>query len=151
MHNGKIYHDVTITEEMVGHKLGEFSPLVYLSYSSGKGGRILEIDVLTKGDAAGRGRILDIRRRRINEYRSGYCDFEHCFTGQPFDASWNPYLWNQTSKSHPLRPPHPIPLLFLNALSLSLSLSISRAKTIHNLRLMFSAYFVSFSAEAALC
>lgn len=26
IHNGKIYHDVTITEDMVGHKLGEFSP-----------------------------------------------------------------------------------------------------------------------------
>ncbi len=26
VHNGKIYNDVTITEEMVGHKLGEFSP-----------------------------------------------------------------------------------------------------------------------------
>ena len=26
VHNGKIYHDVIITEEMVGHKLGEFSP-----------------------------------------------------------------------------------------------------------------------------
>jgi ribosomal protein S19 len=26
VHNGNIYHDVTITEEMVGHKLGEFSP-----------------------------------------------------------------------------------------------------------------------------
>ncbi|KAK3988986.1 hypothetical protein QBC44DRAFT_96436 [Cladorrhinum sp. PSN332] len=25
VHNGKVYHDVTITEEMVGHKLGEFS------------------------------------------------------------------------------------------------------------------------------
>jgi len=25
VHNGKTYHDVTITEEMVGHKLGEFS------------------------------------------------------------------------------------------------------------------------------
>ena len=32
VHNGKIYHDVTITEEMVGHKLGEFSPLVYLLF-----------------------------------------------------------------------------------------------------------------------
>ena len=71
MHNGKIYHDVTITEEMVGHKLGEFSPLVYLSYLSGKGRRILEMDVLIKGDAVGRGRILDIRRRRINEFQSG--------------------------------------------------------------------------------
>lgn len=28
VHNGKVYHDVTITEEMVGHKLGEFSPCV---------------------------------------------------------------------------------------------------------------------------
>lgn len=26
VYNGKVYHDVTITEEMVGHKLGEFSP-----------------------------------------------------------------------------------------------------------------------------
>lgn len=26
VHNGKLYHDVTITEDMVGHKLGEFSP-----------------------------------------------------------------------------------------------------------------------------
>ncbi|KAH6620603.1 hypothetical protein B0J18DRAFT_430231 [Chaetomium sp. MPI-SDFR-AT-0129] len=25
VHNGKVYHEVTITEEMVGHKLGEFS------------------------------------------------------------------------------------------------------------------------------
>ncbi|TVY21019.1 Mitochondrial 37S ribosomal protein S19 [Lachnellula arida] len=26
VHNGKIYVDVEITEDMVGHKLGEFSP-----------------------------------------------------------------------------------------------------------------------------
>jgi ribosomal protein S19 len=26
IYNGKVYHDVTITENMVGHKLGEFSP-----------------------------------------------------------------------------------------------------------------------------
>ena len=26
VHNGKIFHKVFITEEMVGHKLGEFSP-----------------------------------------------------------------------------------------------------------------------------
>ncbi|KAF3070841.1 37S ribosomal protein S19, mitochondrial [Daldinia childiae] len=26
VYNGKEYHDVEITEEMVGHKLGEFSP-----------------------------------------------------------------------------------------------------------------------------
>jgi ribosomal protein S19 len=26
VHNGKVYHDVVITEDMVGHKLGEFSP-----------------------------------------------------------------------------------------------------------------------------
>ncbi|KAG6009423.1 mitochondrial ribosomal small subunit component [Claviceps maximensis] len=28
IHNGKDYHMVTITEDMVGHKLGEFSPYV---------------------------------------------------------------------------------------------------------------------------
>ena len=26
VHNGKVYYDVTITEDMVGHKLGEFAP-----------------------------------------------------------------------------------------------------------------------------
>lgn len=29
VYNGKVYHPVTITEDMVGHKLGEFS--VYVS------------------------------------------------------------------------------------------------------------------------
>jgi len=31
IHNGKDYHQVVITEDMVGHKLGEFSPYVSLS------------------------------------------------------------------------------------------------------------------------
>ena len=26
IHNGKVYHDLMVTEDMVGHKLGEFSP-----------------------------------------------------------------------------------------------------------------------------
>lgn len=26
VHNGKVFHSVYITEDMVGHKLGEFSP-----------------------------------------------------------------------------------------------------------------------------
>ena len=26
IHNGKIFHKVFVTEDMVGHKLGEFSP-----------------------------------------------------------------------------------------------------------------------------
>ena len=26
VHNGKMFHEVLVTEEMVGHKLGEFSP-----------------------------------------------------------------------------------------------------------------------------
>jgi ribosomal protein S19 len=30
VHNGKIYNDVRITEDMVGHKLGEFSACVLL-------------------------------------------------------------------------------------------------------------------------
>ncbi len=28
VHNGKVYYEVAITEAMVGHKLGEFSPCV---------------------------------------------------------------------------------------------------------------------------
>lgn len=30
VYNGKIYNDVVVTEDMVGHKLGEFSPYVTL-------------------------------------------------------------------------------------------------------------------------
>jgi hypothetical protein len=26
VHNGQVYHEFTVTEDMVGHKLGEFSP-----------------------------------------------------------------------------------------------------------------------------
>ena len=26
IHNGKVFHRVSVTEDMVGHKLGEFSP-----------------------------------------------------------------------------------------------------------------------------
>nr|POE72287.1 37s ribosomal protein s19, mitochondrial [Quercus suber] len=33
VHNGKVYHDVRITEDMVGHKLGEFSPFVASRFS----------------------------------------------------------------------------------------------------------------------
>lgn len=32
VHNGKIYNSVKITEDMVGHKLGEFSQYVALDY-----------------------------------------------------------------------------------------------------------------------
>ena len=28
VHNGKVYYDITITEDMVGHRLGEFAPYV---------------------------------------------------------------------------------------------------------------------------
>jgi ribosomal protein S19 len=31
IHNGKSYLDITITEDMVGHKLGEFAPYVQFS------------------------------------------------------------------------------------------------------------------------
>jgi hypothetical protein len=30
IHNGKKYDDITITEDMVGHKLGEFAPYVFV-------------------------------------------------------------------------------------------------------------------------
>jgi ribosomal protein S19 len=37
VHNGKIYNDVRITEDMVGHKLGEFSAYVRTCLRRGKG------------------------------------------------------------------------------------------------------------------
>jgi ribosomal protein S19 len=30
IHDGRYYQDITITEDMVGHKLGEFAPYVPL-------------------------------------------------------------------------------------------------------------------------
>ena len=37
VHNGKIFHKVFVTEDMVGHKLGEFSPTrVFKGHSSKK-------------------------------------------------------------------------------------------------------------------
>ncbi len=37
VHNGKIFHRVQITEEMVGHKLGEFSPTrIFRGHSGGR-------------------------------------------------------------------------------------------------------------------
>jgi len=38
VHNGKIFNKVYITEDMVGHKLGEFSPTrIFRGHSGGRG------------------------------------------------------------------------------------------------------------------
>ncbi|MBN1554186.1 MAG: 30S ribosomal protein S19 [Phycisphaerae bacterium] len=37
VHNGKTFHNVLITEDMVGHKLGEFSPTrMFRGHTGGK-------------------------------------------------------------------------------------------------------------------
>ena len=36
VHNGKLFHPVYVTEDMVGHKLGEFSPTRMFRGHSGK-------------------------------------------------------------------------------------------------------------------
>ena len=36
VHNGKMFHKVYVTEEMVGHKLGEFSPTRIFKGHSGR-------------------------------------------------------------------------------------------------------------------
>lgn len=36
VHNGKKYDDITITEDMVGHKLGEFAPYVKMTTEHAK-------------------------------------------------------------------------------------------------------------------
>lgn len=37
VHNGKMFHKVYVTEDMVGHKLGEFSPTrTFKGHSGGK-------------------------------------------------------------------------------------------------------------------
>jgi small subunit ribosomal protein S19 len=36
VHNGKVFHNVFVTEDMVGHKLGEFSPTrVFRQHTTG--------------------------------------------------------------------------------------------------------------------
>ena len=39
VHNGKMFHKVYVTEDMVGHKLGEFSPTRNFRSHSGGGKR----------------------------------------------------------------------------------------------------------------
>jgi len=40
VHNGKIFHKVFVTEEMVGHKLGEFSPTrIFRGHTEAKKGK----------------------------------------------------------------------------------------------------------------
>lgn len=39
VHNGKVFHKVSVTEDMVGHKLGEFSPTRTFRGHGGKGGK----------------------------------------------------------------------------------------------------------------
>ncbi len=40
VHNGKMFHQVYVTEDMVGHKLGEFSPTrIFRGHASGRKGR----------------------------------------------------------------------------------------------------------------
>lgn len=42
IHNGRKFDEVTITEEMVGHKLGEFSPTTKFTRHGGKMQREIE-------------------------------------------------------------------------------------------------------------
>ena len=38
VHNGKVFHKVFVTEDMVGHKLGEFSPTrMFRGHTAGRG------------------------------------------------------------------------------------------------------------------
>lgn len=48
VHNGKEFITVKVTEEMVGHKLGEFSPTTKFSRHGGKMQRELEAKVVEK-------------------------------------------------------------------------------------------------------
>ena len=42
VHNGKVFNDVFVTEEMVGHRLGEFSPTKKFTRHGGKMQKELE-------------------------------------------------------------------------------------------------------------
>lgn len=50
VHNGKDFIDVLISEEMVGHKLGEFSPTRHFARHGGRIQRDIEQVARQKGD-----------------------------------------------------------------------------------------------------
>lgn len=43
VHNGKVFHEVLVTEDMVGHRLGEFSPTTVFMRHGGKMQKELEM------------------------------------------------------------------------------------------------------------
>jgi small subunit ribosomal protein S19 len=49
VHNGKEHIPVTVTEDMVGHRLGEFSPTTKFSRHGGRMQRELETKAAAKG------------------------------------------------------------------------------------------------------
>ena len=49
VHNGKEHIPVTATEDMVGHRLGEFSPTTKFSRHGGRMQREIESKAVTKG------------------------------------------------------------------------------------------------------
>lgn len=51
VHNGKEHIQVTVSEEMVGHKLGEFSPTTRFSRHGGRMQRDLEAQAVEKEQA----------------------------------------------------------------------------------------------------
>ncbi len=53
VHNGKAFIDVLATEEMVGHRLGEFSPTTKFSRHGGRMQRELEAKAAEAAGAAG--------------------------------------------------------------------------------------------------
>ena len=52
VHNGKAFIDVRVTEEMVGHRLGEFSPTRKFTRHGGKMQKELEMKATTPAPAA---------------------------------------------------------------------------------------------------
>jgi len=51
VHNGKIHHPVSVTEEMIGHKLGEFAPTRKFVRHGGKMQREIEAAAAQAGAA----------------------------------------------------------------------------------------------------
>ena len=48
VHNGKIFHEFKVTENMVGHRLGEFSPTTTFKRHGGKMQKTIEKDTNKK-------------------------------------------------------------------------------------------------------
>ena len=77
VHNGKMFHRVFVTEDMVGHKLGEFSPTRMFRGHSSKKLKWSDVISRTRTNAAGTRRQDMISSTKLKELCKAKRDVGH--------------------------------------------------------------------------